>query len=316
LAEIEAKDAGAAAYMLANGCGKSRANRHGGARASARWRVMILSSGEISLSDKMAEAGRRTKAGQEVRLLDIAADTRAHGAFDDLHGNASGAAFADKLNVSTASAYGIAGPLFVEALLEDLDAARASMRTVMGEFEIDARMHRPLGDDGQVARALKRFALIAAAGELATAVGLTSWPPGEARSAALTVFKNWLDGRGGAGDHEAREAIERTRAFLLQHGASRFEPLDVAEGEHKPVVHNRAGWKGDGCFCIAGDTWKEIHRGADATRAARALLNAGLLERGENKNLARKLSRVEGRPRAYAVPVKILGHDDDGGGHD
>ena len=35
---------------------------------------MILSSGEVSLSDKMAETGERAKAGQAVRLIDLPAD--------------------------------------------------------------------------------------------------------------------------------------------------------------------------------------------------------------------------------------------------
>jgi hypothetical protein len=82
IGEISGRDAGAAAYMLANGAGKARAMRSGAARAAVRWRVAVLSSGEITLADKMAEAGGKAAAGQAVRLLDVAADDRAHGAFD------------------------------------------------------------------------------------------------------------------------------------------------------------------------------------------------------------------------------------------
>ncbi len=74
--------AGAAAYMLANGQGKARAGRSGTARASARWRVTILSSGEISLADKAAEVRERIRAGQDIRLLDVPVDRRRFGAFD------------------------------------------------------------------------------------------------------------------------------------------------------------------------------------------------------------------------------------------
>ncbi len=53
-------------------------------------------------------------------------------------------------------------------------------------------------------------------------------------------------------------------------------------------------------------------RGADPARAARHLLDAGLLEKGEGKNLQARLPRdVPGRPRAYAVRAEILGGDDD-----
>lgn len=110
MGEVSPREAGAAAYMVANGAGKVRAGRSGEARPSARWRVPLLSSGEVSLADKMAEGRERARAGQEVRLLDIVADRQAHGAFDHLHGMPDGAAFADHVNRAAAAAYGTAGP--------------------------------------------------------------------------------------------------------------------------------------------------------------------------------------------------------------
>lgn len=314
LGQVDGREAGAVAYMLGNGSGKARANREGGARASARWRLLYLSSGEISLADKMAEAGKLLKAGQEVRLLDIAADTRSHGLFDDLHGAETAAVFADKLSAGATRFYGTAGPAFVAALLQDLDSTRNQVKAVMQQFETEARKRVRLeGNDGQVARALKRFAMIAAAGELASAMGLTGWPSGEARRAALVALEVWLNGRGGAGDYETRDAIRRTRAFLIAH-ESRFEALG-ADADSTPPVHNRAGWKDTGMFYVAADVWREIHAGADATRAAKALERANLLQRGEGRNLQTRITTAKGRPRAYAVRVAILGVEDDGSGY-
>lgn len=59
MGELSPKDAGATAYMLANGSGKNRAHRDGSARAATRWRVLFLSTGEIGLSELIAEAGGR-----------------------------------------------------------------------------------------------------------------------------------------------------------------------------------------------------------------------------------------------------------------
>ena len=128
LGEVSGREAGQCAYMLANGCGKARADRAGMARASLRWRVMVLSSGEIALADKVAEAGGRVAAGQGVRLLDIAADDQAHGAFDDLHDATDGAAFADRLRAATATQYGTAGPAFVEKFIANREAAARELR--------------------------------------------------------------------------------------------------------------------------------------------------------------------------------------------
>jgi putative DNA primase/helicase len=58
MSQVTARDAGEAAYMMANGSGKSRASRDGTARKSAKFRVLFLSSGEIGLADKVAEDGR------------------------------------------------------------------------------------------------------------------------------------------------------------------------------------------------------------------------------------------------------------------
>ena len=58
------KDAGEAAYMLANGSGKSRSSRDGSARKAAKWRLLFLSSGEIGLADKVAEDGRGRRSGR------------------------------------------------------------------------------------------------------------------------------------------------------------------------------------------------------------------------------------------------------------
>jgi len=310
LAEISGREAGAAAYMLANGTGKARASRTGAARAAARWRVMVLSSGEITLADKMAEDGARSAAGQAVRLLDLAADGRTYGAFDTLNGARDGAAFADLLRATTAMHYGTAGTAFVAAFLENRDDATKTVREAMASFRDLAARRFGMTGEGQSVRASDRLGMIAAAGELATAWGITGWTPGAATEAALDVLGGWIDGRGGSGPAEAREAVERVRAFLVAHGDARFEPV-TRSNDHRLVI-NRAGWREGANFYIAADSWKEIHKGADPSRAARYLNDAGFLELGEGKNLAIKMPRsIEGRPRVYSVHADILGSGDD-----
>ncbi len=310
MGEVSGREAGAAAYMLANGAGKARADRKGRARAVARWRVMLLSSGEIGLADKMAEAGGKAAAGQMVRLLDIAADSFNHGAFADLHGAADGAAFADRAKAATAEHYGNAGPAFVERFIAQREEAATQARAAMRAFaDLAAERLAIPGGEGQTARAVARLGLIAAAGELATAWGLTGWRPGEARDAALDVLGLWLGGRGGGGPAEAREAIERVRAFLVAHGNSRFASIEEGDGR---LLVNRAGWREGDTYFIATDAWREIHKGADPARAARHVHAAGYLKGGDGRNLATRAPRsVAGRPRVYAVLADIMGAGDD-----
>lgn len=44
--------------MLANGQGKARANKEGNAKAIREWRLSFLSTGELTLADKIAEDGQ------------------------------------------------------------------------------------------------------------------------------------------------------------------------------------------------------------------------------------------------------------------
>ena len=136
----------------------------------------ILSSGEISPADKVMEAGRRTAAGQQVRILDIAADEGRYGAFETLHGHADGSSFANNIKQAAATSFGLAGPMFVEELLKDLDQ---QVSTVQSKIKAFVQMVRErVGNclDGQVMRAAERFGLVAAAGEAATRFELTGWP--------------------------------------------------------------------------------------------------------------------------------------------
>ncbi len=121
LAQIAARQAGEVAYMLANGSGKSRSARDGSARRAARWRLLFLSSGEIGLSDKVAEDGRgkRLSARQQVRVVDIPADPGASlGLFEELHGFSSAEALATHLRTAAASVYGTAARTFVRIFHE------------------------------------------------------------------------------------------------------------------------------------------------------------------------------------------------------
>ena len=83
LGVVDPRDAATAVYQLAGGQGKGRSRKDGSLRESQTWRVMILSTGEVRLADKIVEGRQRAMAGQMVRLLDVPADAgKGAGAFD------------------------------------------------------------------------------------------------------------------------------------------------------------------------------------------------------------------------------------------
>jgi putative DNA primase/helicase len=118
--EVNAREVSGMVYMLANGSGKGRGRRDGSARRVAQWLILFLSSGEIGLAEKIAEDGNtRTRAGQEVRFVDIPADAGAgHGVFENLHGAAHGGELAEQLSQATLKYYGTPIRHFLELLVQ------------------------------------------------------------------------------------------------------------------------------------------------------------------------------------------------------
>lgn len=320
LGQVAAKEAGEVAYMLANGSGKARAAREGSARKSARWRLLFLSSGEIGLADKVAEdgRGRRAAAGQQVRVVDIAADAGAgHGLFEDLHGFASADAFARHLKVAAGTHYGLAGRAFVDAVAGDADRVREALTGFVRDFSAD---HCPAGADGQVARVAQRFALVAAAGELASRLGILPWPAGEAAAGTARCFRDWLDGRGGVEPAETRDGIAQVRAFFEAHGESRFTLWAAdTEDSHRPTI-NRAGFRrvdreqGTAEYYVLPEAWKkEVCAGFEPVALARVLADRGLLTPDRDGKLqSRHRLPGFGPTRCYRLSAAILGGDDHG----
>ena len=156
IGEQAGKEVGQTAYMLANGQGKGRSQQDGELRERKAWRLLFLSTGELSLEDHAAEAGKRTQAGMEVRTIQIPSDTGQHGAFELLHGQPDGRAFADALNGASKRQHGTAFRAYIEALAKDLDKHLERLRS---EFRRLADELTPKGAGNQVGRAINRFAL-------------------------------------------------------------------------------------------------------------------------------------------------------------
>jgi putative DNA primase/helicase len=97
-----------------------------------------------------------------------------------------------------------------------------------------------IGADGQVQRVARRFAVVAAAGEIATDIGVLPWKKGDVTAAARKCYDAWLHRRGTTGPSELEQGIAQIRRFFEQHGASRFEGWS---GDMGRVTINRCGFR-------------------------------------------------------------------------
>jgi uncharacterized protein (DUF927 family) len=303
LGQIDPRQAGEAAYLLANGQGKTRANRTGTARAAARWRLLFLSAGEVGLADLMASAGHKTTAGQEIRLADIEADAgRGMGLFENLHDQPTPAALALTLKDAASRHYGAAGMECLRRIVADRPKLPDILAGTINKF-VEGLV--PAGAGGQVMRVARRFGLVAVAGELATGYGLTGWREGEAIAAVKACFLSWLEGFGGAaGNREERAILAQVQAFIEAHGDSRFQRLDIDDPR---TVQNRVGFirqrDGNTEYLIMPEAFRrEVCKGFDPKAAIKALREAGwLVPGGDGKSTQKPRIPGMGPVRCYVL---------------
>lgn len=298
LGEVDAKQLKDAVYGLANGAGKSRMNPRQEAGLSKRWRLAILSTGELSIARKLAEAGQKHMDGQKIRLLDIAADAQRYGAFDELHGAPDAAAFSDGLKRATAAHYGSVGPALVRILIEKSgEDYRNKLRGLHDHFcaKILAGARSPVS--ALERRAAERFALIVLAGELVTKWGLTGWRPLEALQAAIRIYSAWREAEIDGPRDLAEPAIKKLCAYVTTN-ADKVAEIDGEVADQTDAV----AWRSGPYLLFPSSTWQRIFPDATGREAARALRDAGVLREGDGENLMRKaVHPIHGRQRYYTI---------------
>ena len=296
--QVSPKLAGDIVYMLANGRGKQRMSSKGTSNGNS-WRVAVLSSGEISLEDHMVSGNKTVQAGQEIRLLGISAVDRKFGAFDDLHGGANARIFSEKLKAATSANYGQAGRCFVQSIIGKIGELEA-FECFIKKFVDSVVADRDMQLEGQALRALKKFATLALAGELATKYGITGWQGGVAIEAAQEMFGLWLDRRDTASKTEIDACCELTREWLIAN-----------HNELKPAGTCKAGeiigWRDQDWFYLLPATWAAIHGHDTIQSAARLHDAAGMLRSNAGPTLQWKMPRnCPDRPKVYAVSTLIF----------
>jgi len=304
IGQLDPRNAGAAAYLLANGQGKSRSHRDGSARAAARFRLLFLSAGEIGLGDLVTASGGKSRAGHEVRVVDVPAEVEGGaGIFEAMPEGCAPGDFADRLKRAAVAHHGHALGRWLEALTEAPQAARDALR---GWRDSLADSLCGTTAVGQVRRVAQRFAVVAAAGE--------------AEAAARACFAAWLRARGTAGAAEPAAMVAQVRLFLAQHGESRFSPWRDSDESHKPRTINRAGFRkskdddGNGlAYYIEAEVFRvEVCAGFDYRQAARVLANMGALRLDSTGGFTRRERLPDGRQaRVYVVLPELWDDDED-----
>lgn len=310
-------------YMLGNGTGKARSNDRGHAgRPVQEWRLLFLSTGEKTLAQHMADAGKELKAGMEVRMLAVPADAgKSMGLFEALHNQPDPATLSDTLKARAGKYYGSAALAFLQSLSkEDLPTLAAVLRNSVEKFTAEAL---PASPSGQAQRAATRFGLVAMAGELATGYGITGWSDGFAKQAARVCLDAWLAERGGAGNLEGDAIVHRLRVIIERWGESRFtrwEGVAAKTDDHAPRTIDRLGFRrtlghssGEDLyttvtFYFFTASWSdEVFKGMNLRSVNRELAGRGILLVGSDGKSSQSITLPGmSKGRAYVVDASAL----------
>lgn len=297
-----------AAYRLFNGTGKMQGARDGGNREMLRWRILALSTGEIDLTGVMQSGGRRTRAGQEVRLACLPADAGAGmGCFETLNGQSDSNRLARALDRATQENYGAVGRAFVAYVAGRVPEVTARLRKAINE----AVDELPSAASGQVRRVAARFAAAGEALEIATEAGMTGWHGQEGRHALRRCFYAWLD-RYGLGNREDEQIIGQAEGWFARHSYSRFIDWSAAGGDATITTRDVAGY----CQVRGEELWfhvfpaafnEEIADGFDRVAAANVLARVGMLEKaGDGKATTVTRTPDHPTPRRFYKFVRTI----------
>lgn len=281
-----------ALYMLANGAGKRRQTRSLKAQKVMTWRTLFMSTGELTADELASQYGKEVATGARVRMADIPAVPQggAFGVFESIPQGMAAKELAESFAHDGARYYGTAGPAFIRALIEYVEAVGGA-----GAFGIELRRMMNCWIEAnasnltsQTTRVAKRFALVAAAGELAAAFGVLPWDKGEASQYAAACFRSFLQNFETSED-KARRLCAIPRQFVDSYpdnftyhlpGGIRIEarlktpfcgdivsdvPLDGRNGPGAPAL-----------VLMTSEGWKKAC-GGDSTSVGRAMMTMGYL---------------------------------------
>jgi uncharacterized protein (DUF927 family) len=301
--------------MLANGKGKTRSNILGHARAKFRWRMGLLSAGEVSLEARMAEANKKISAGQRIRLLHVNArpTPQSTGVLAELHGFKSAGSLAEYLKEAAQKYCGAAAIKFIEKAIAEKNQIKKYFDKALAEAK---EKHMPQKAHGQDDRVFGIFFTIGYAGELATRYGITGWKAGEALDAALKCFDSWLEEKGGVGSHEEIQALEQIKHYLQTHAPSRLQRMENGKAYYDFSIHEKAGYvearaNKDGIledfYYIFPEYFKNvIAKGLTTKTITKLLIDRGILEPESDKQFQTRKYINGKQQRFYLINSKIF----------
>ena len=265
IGQASARTAAQTAYAVLNGTGKIQGAKDGGNREIQRWRIMLFSTGEKTLDGYLKTEGKDM------------------GIYDTLHGFAGGAELSEHLTSEGAKHHGTAGRAYI-AHLATIDAVGEARK------HIDTFIAALPKQEGQARRVAMRFAIVAAALELAQPIhGLT-----DTTAAIRQCHDDWQAAHG-SGKHEDRKIIEQTEDFMQTNSQTNRFTNWTGEQAYLDHIGYRVEKDGITYYWVNSGVFKnEIAKGFDVRKVCEVLHRIGWLLYNEAQDRWQFRKRGEG----------------------
>ena len=249
LGKFQGSNIGSTFYALAEGGGKERLNKDSTLKDNRTWQTLILSTGELSASDKVEEYGKQqARAGMEMRLVNIPSDPEPGGKlrlFDTVHEFNSGHELSVYLNESCNEYYGIAGIEFLNILNNEL---AENMKCGLSELKKHSKdrffkNYVNIDASGQVKRVAEYFCELLVGLLLAIEFEVVKYISKEEAVERLgQCFMDHVESRGGDKGQEDAALIERVKKYLISNHESKY-PIFTENADNDKIHHNVAGYR-------------------------------------------------------------------------
>lgn len=302
-------------YNQTSGRGKNRMTRDGGMQAQRKWSLLTVSTGEVSLSDRLeAASGKPAKTGEVIRGLSIPMDDLP--AYEGMTTEAA-SQHVQSLKTRLLQTYGTIGPMFAQVVLDTFGTMSALREALHAGIEV---RHAELVETAKAAghelepphiRALRRFALMCVIGEWAADETLP-FSEGEIQTAIEVVTLAWLNALPSLNDEN--QIVGQVRDWIIRHLGQMIvyredpgyeheqEPFPFIPSVTKGIRHRRWILLTDSAFAEACD-------GTSAMVAGKLLKRLGILDGEGGKHKKRHQLAGLGLPETYfysIVTAKLL----------
>ncbi len=293
------RDFGKVIYDLFGGRGKGRLSKNALMQKTRTWRLAALSTGEISVEDKILDEGGKHRIGHQVRMIDVPVGNGViSSSCEDPRG------LVNDLKKQTAIYFGTAGPEFVDYLTH----VRPCYRELRDEAQVlvdslALEIAKTKNLESFQERVLKRMCVVCAAGLWAVDFKILPFDRATVLNSLSHVWNLWI--HDGASRPPMVTSLLNLKEFLVAN-QSRFISVSADE----TAVRDLAGYtkqdKGFRLFLVTESALKEAIRGQDVISVAHELRNRGLLFQND-KNRLKSRHQIGGtRPYFYAIRDSLL----------